>query len=94
MARAFICAGANRVVCSHWGADDDATTALISDFMQAVSKDSAGNTTVDFSTALHQAKRRLRERMPSPYFWAPFVLIGPPSSAGAGGQRAVAARTW
>jgi CHAT domain-containing protein len=41
---------------------------------------------VDYAAALHQAKRRLRpkEATSSPYFWAPFVLIGTPTSGGAG----------
>jgi CHAT domain-containing protein/tetratricopeptide (TPR) repeat protein len=87
MARAFICAGATRVVCSHWGADDDATTALVSDFMKQVSSELSADRTVDFAAALHSAKKKLRGNTPSPYFWAPFVLIGPPSNEGIGEQR-------
>jgi CHAT domain-containing protein len=92
MARAFMCAGATRVVCSHWGADDNATTALVSDFMTQVSRELSANGTVDFAKALHAAKKKVRDETPSPYFWAPFVLIGPPSNAGFGDRaRAVAA---
>jgi CHAT domain-containing protein len=94
LARAFICAGAQRVVCSHWGADDGATTELISNFMRQVSEKRSANQAVDFAQALHAAKLSLKanEKMRSPYFWAPFVLIGPPSDARFGdGERAVAA---
>jgi CHAT domain-containing protein len=67
-------------VCSHWGADDNSTTALVSDFMKQVSSDLAASRSVDFATALHAAKKKLRSNTPSPYFWAPFVLIGPPGN--------------
>ena len=93
MARAFICAGAKRVVCSHWGVDDVATTELITGLMQQVSKNLAEDKSIDFATALHAAKRELRHKTNSPYFWAPFVLVGPPSNDSAGkSQDTVAAQ--
>jgi CHAT domain-containing protein len=84
MARAFICAGAKRVVCSHWGVDDVATTELVTSLMQQVSSNLAEDRTIDFATALHTAKRELRHKTNSPYFWAPFVLVGPPSNNSGG----------
>jgi CHAT domain-containing protein len=87
MARAFICAGAKRVVCSHWEVDDVATTELVTRLMQQVSAKLAEDRTIDFATALHAAKRELRHKTNSPYFWAPFVLVGPPTSDGAGQSR-------
>ena len=41
MSRAFLCAGAQRVVCSHWSVSDEATTELVGKFVQAVAKDLA-----------------------------------------------------
>jgi CHAT domain-containing protein len=87
MARAFICAGAKRIVCSHWEVDDVATTELVTHLMQQVSANLAEDRTIDFATALCAAKRELRHKTNSPYFWAPFVLVGPPTSDGAGQSR-------
>jgi CHAT domain-containing protein len=88
MARAFICAGSRRVVCSHWSVSDQATSQLVGRFMQTVAKDLHERKPVDYAGALQAAKKSLRgnPRTASPYFWAPFVLIGPP-----GGRDATAA---
>lgn len=82
MARAFLCAGARRVVCSQWKVSDEATAELVADFMDRVTSDLAEGRVVDYAAALQRAKRRLRPReaTSSPYFWAPFVLIGSPTS--------------
>jgi CHAT domain-containing protein len=84
MARAFLCAGAQRVVCSHWSVSDQETTLLVSRLMQGVAQDLANAGRVDYARELYEAKRALRTNpaTASPQFWAPFVLIGPPTSGG------------
>jgi len=79
MARAFICAGSRRVVCSHWNVDDKATAMLIGQFMQTVASELQNKQSVDYAAALHKAKKTLRDNTDKPCLWAPFVLIGPPS---------------
>jgi CHAT domain-containing protein len=81
MARAFLCAGAQRVICSHWSVSDQETTMLISQLMQGVAQNLADAGRVDYAKELHQAKQVLRSNpaTASPQFWAPFVLIGPPT---------------
>jgi CHAT domain-containing protein len=99
MARAFFCAGARRVVCSHWKVSDEATAALVADFMDRVAGDLADGGPVDYAAALQQSKRLLRQQgeASEPYFWAPFVLIGTPTSGepegtGHGQKRVVVTR--
>jgi CHAT domain-containing protein len=85
LARAFLCAGARRVVSSHWSVSDKATAPLIGGFMRNVARDLRTRDAVDYAAALHAAKLRLRNesQTAAPYFWAPFVLIGPPMDASA-----------
>ena len=87
IARAFLCAGARRVVSSHWSVSDKATAPLIGGFMRNVARDLRSGEAVDYATALHAAKLRLRNepQTAAPYFWAPFVLIGPPTDDRSGG---------
>jgi CHAT domain-containing protein len=81
MARAFLCAGAQRVVSSHWSVSDEATTELISQLMGRVATELARDGRADYAQALHDAKMELRKNPATnePQFWAPFVLIGPPT---------------
>jgi CHAT domain-containing protein len=89
MARAFFCAGARRVVCSHWQVSDEATAKLIAQFMQNVAADRAWGE-VNYAVALHDAKKQLRSQSSTaePYYWAPFVLQGRPTSDQVNGERA------
>ena len=78
LSRGFLVAGAHRVVASNWLVDDAAAANLISLFCGVVAAgEKAG--TVDFSQALQLAKQRIREqdKWKSPYYWGPFVLVGP-----------------
>lgn len=88
MARAFFCAGARRVVCSHWQVSDEATAKLIALFMQNVAAARAQGE-VDYAVALHDAKKQLRSQSSTaePYYWAPFVLQGRPTSDQESGER-------
>jgi CHAT domain-containing protein len=74
LANGFLAAGARRVVASHWGVDDESTAELMSAFFREVTTTRTG-----YARALQQARRQVRdrERWSAPYFWAPFVLVGP-----------------
>jgi CHAT domain-containing protein/tetratricopeptide (TPR) repeat protein len=89
LAQAFLAAGARRAVCSHWNVDDASTAELIGGFFERVAASStlssgrgAGGegAALDFAKALHDARVAVRSQSQwtSPYYWAPFVLIGPP----------------
>jgi CHAT domain-containing protein/predicted negative regulator of RcsB-dependent stress response len=76
LSRAFLSAGASRLVVSLWEVNDVATAELMKSFYRRMR---AG---ADPAEALRQAKREMR-RSPTrayrhPYFWAPFVVIGAP----------------
>ena len=82
LARGFLVAGARRVVASQWEVADEATAHLMAIFAQYVAKDQKAGRPVDHAAALHKAKRWMREHgkeqgWQEPFFWAPFILIGP-----------------
>ena len=78
LAGGFLAAGARRVVASHWGVDDEATAELMSAFFQEVTAAKTGGP-VAYAQALKDARLHVRNRTgwTAPYYWAPFVLIGP-----------------
>jgi CHAT domain-containing protein len=77
LTRAFLSAGARRVVSSMWRVNDEATATLMSEFAAALAEAlKAGQ------DPIQQARRKIRadQRRPEwrrPHYWAPFVLIGP-----------------
>jgi CHAT domain-containing protein len=73
LARAFMYAGAPRVVASLWQVDDLATAELMKRFYRGML---VGRLTP--AAALHRAQRELASsnRWSAPYFWAGFVLEG------------------
>jgi CHAT domain-containing protein len=73
LARAFMYAGAPRVVASLWQVNDLATSELMKRFYHGVLIQG-----LTPAAALHAAQRQLAAipRWSSPYFWAPFVLQG------------------
>lgn len=79
LARAFLAAGARRVVSSHWNVDDESTAELIGDFAGRLALTLESGQAADYATALRGARRKVRDnpQWSSPYYWAPFVLIGP-----------------
>ena len=79
LARAFLAAGARRVICSHWNVDDQAGSELIARFWEEAAAEQKAGGTVHYAQALRNAQRRIRQRpeFASAYYWAPFVLIGP-----------------
>jgi len=71
--RAFMSAGARRVIASLWKVDDEATAALMKSFYTSMLKDG-----LPPAAALRRAKQTVRaqNRWRSAYFWAAFVLQG------------------
>ena len=78
LSRAFLAAGARRVVASLWPAEDDSTAEIIGAFFRAAAAAEARGGKPDFTAALTQAKRAARARpaWADPFFWGPFVLEG------------------
>jgi CHAT domain-containing protein len=70
--QAFLVAGARAVVASLWNVEDRSTTALMKAFYTHLAQHE------DKALALTHAKRDMLEHYgdPSPYYWAPFVLVG------------------
>ncbi|MGD9724014.1 MAG: tetratricopeptide repeat protein [Pirellulales bacterium] len=80
ISRGFLVAGSRRVVATNWLVDDAAAASLVSYFCSGAAKSEqqqAGST--NYAAALQAAKRwtRQQSKWSSPYYWAPFVLIGP-----------------
>jgi CHAT domain-containing protein/Flp pilus assembly protein TadD len=77
--RSFLHAGAQSVIVSLWNIDDESTADLMKGFYSRL-RDGA-----PADRALREAKRDLaasdRAAYRFPYYWAPFVLIGAPSSS-------------
>jgi CHAT domain-containing protein len=72
LARAFLHAGAERVIATLWPVDDWATAALMDRFYIELASGT------DVRLALARAQRALRaERATAhPFYWAGFVIIG------------------
>ncbi|HEY2880771.1 MAG TPA: CHAT domain-containing protein, partial [Pirellulales bacterium] len=78
MARAFLAAGARRVVSSHWDVDDQSTAELVSAFSAALGESLRHHAPPNYAIALAEARKYVRNqpKWSAPYYWAPFVLIG------------------
>ncbi len=79
--RAFLYAGAPRVLCSLWKVDDDATRALMVKFYELWNpRDGKG---LGAAAALKQAQAfvRSQEKWRHPYYWAAWVLWGLPDGS-------------
>jgi CHAT domain-containing protein len=80
MSRAFLAAGARRVVASQWPVTDRGTAELMVRFFRTIADCRKEGKPCDYSVALQQARDELRnsaEKWAAPYYWAPFVLLGP-----------------
>jgi CHAT domain-containing protein len=79
LARAFLAAGTRRVICSHWNVDDRSTAELMGTFFEQLSQQNHAGGDVAYAFALQSAQKKVRNHpeWSSPYYWAPFVLIGP-----------------
>ena len=74
LARAFLEAGASRVIASLWRVDDVATSELMAELYGGM----LGPERLAPSAALRRAQLalRVRRRFRPPYFWAGFALQG------------------
>ena len=74
MSRALAYAGARNIIVSFWKVADESTAELMVDFYKIHLQDKNKS----FSQVLQSAKLDLikNEKYASPYYWAPFVLIG------------------
>jgi len=82
MGRGMLASGAKRVVTTNWQVADDASALLVYFFIDKINKSISESSEPDHAAALRQAKREIRNdrenpRWQHPYYWAPFVLIGP-----------------
>jgi CHAT domain-containing protein len=68
---AFVAAGAQAVVVSLWAVDDGATEHLMTELYQGLI---AG---LGHAEALRSAQLATASAWPHPYYWAPFVVVGP-----------------
>jgi CHAT domain-containing protein len=72
--RAFVLAGAKRLVMSLWRVPDLQTRDLMLWFYQALLRGEPAG------MALRSAQEAIRRANPDPYFWAAFILQGDPSA--------------
>ena len=68
--RAFKLAGARNIVMSLWNVDDDATQQLMTTFYTEMLS------TGDAHQAFRVAQQKVREKYPSPFYWAAFIMMG------------------
>ena len=93
MTRAFMFAGAPRIICSLWKVDDEATQALMTKFYELWSPRTnsrdpkkgpkvrvAASKPMGAAAALKAAQAFIRghEKWKHPYYWAAWVLWGLP----------------
>jgi CHAT domain-containing protein len=63
-------AGARSTLATLWSVDDRSTTALVTQFYQAIEMG------VTKAKALQMSQRAFLSQEKRPYFWAPFILVG------------------
>ena len=68
--RALKLAGAQSIVMSLWNVDDDATQQLMTAFYEEMSRSD------DKHRAFRTAQQKVKEKFPSPFYWAAFVMVG------------------
>ncbi|HKY31185.1 MAG TPA: CHAT domain-containing tetratricopeptide repeat protein, partial [Candidatus Polarisedimenticolia bacterium] len=78
LSRAFLVAGARRVVASQWPVDDDSTAALMGDLFRRVADAERAGGPLRAARALRDARLTVRRSKDwaHPFYWAPFVLTG------------------
>jgi CHAT domain-containing protein len=70
LVRGFLGAGAATLVATLWLVQDDTTSWLMEKWYAQL------RTGIERAAALRNAQLALKEKLPHPYYWAPFVLIG------------------
>jgi CHAT domain-containing protein len=79
LTRAFLFAGAPRVICSLWKVDDEATQALMIKFYELWNPEEGQG--LGAAAALKEAQAFIRgqDKWKHPYYWAAWVLWGLPN---------------
>ena len=81
LSRAFLSAGARRVVSSQWPVSDKATAELMKRFFEEIAVSIQNRQPADYAMALRNARNHVRQcqegRWSEPFYWAPFILLGP-----------------
>jgi CHAT domain-containing protein len=79
LAGGFLAAGARHVAASHWSVDDRSTAKLMATFFAAAAEAARQGKKPSYPAALREARLQVRrqEKWSAPFYWAPFVLIGP-----------------
>ncbi len=74
LSRALVYAGAKSIIVSFWSVADESTAQLMTEFYRQMLEHPESN----YSQNLRNAKLALMktDKYKSPYYWAPFVLIG------------------
>ncbi len=75
LTRALLSAGARAVLVSLWDVHDETAAAMMVDVFRRMM---AGQGAAE---ALRAAMLATRDRLPHPFYWAPFVLLGHPVPA-------------
>jgi CHAT domain-containing protein len=71
LVRGLLYSGARAVLLTLWDAYDRSTAAFMTSFYRAMAESRTK------SAALRFAMREVRAEFPHPFYWAPFVLVGP-----------------
>lgn len=73
LSRALVYAGAKNIMVSFWSVADESTAVLMTDFYKLLLEKPA----INYSENLRAAKlNMINSKFASPYYWAPFILIG------------------
>jgi CHAT domain-containing protein/Tfp pilus assembly protein PilF len=74
LSRALVYAGAKSIIVSFWSVADESTSELMQTFYQRLLENSSSG----YASNLRDAKLSLikNEKYSSPFYWAPFILIG------------------
>jgi len=70
LARGFLARGARQLVVSLWPVDDASAGRLVAMFHEERAVGASAR------EAIQRASLKIREDLPHPYFWSPFVLLG------------------
>ncbi len=78
LTRAFLVAGARRVVGSLWAVSDESSAVLVGGLFQRLARDEQDGRPLEAAIALRDARRVVRDdpRWGDPFYWAPLVLSG------------------
>jgi CHAT domain-containing protein/tetratricopeptide (TPR) repeat protein len=76
LVRGLLYSGARAVLLTLWDAYDRSTAAFMTAFYRGLSESRTK------SAALRFAMREVRAEFPHPFYWAPFVLVGPDGAPG------------